>query len=155
MQGIFNFFKEYKYIIVPFMVWFGIQLFKFIYDLIKTKKFNFKKLMQAGGMPSSHSGVVVSLTTMIGKNVGINSPLFAVSLIFSFIVMYDAAGVRRAAGKHAGILNSLMEIFKEKEDFRIKQIQLKELLGHEPTEVIAGAILGVAISFIMMPYLRG
>ena len=81
MQGIFNFFKEYKYIIVPFMVWFGIQLFKFIYDLIKTKKFNFKKLMQAGGMPSSHSGVVVSLTTMIGKNVGINSPLFAVSLL--------------------------------------------------------------------------
>ena len=85
MQGSFNFFKEYKYIIVPFMVWLGIQLFKFIYDLIKTKKFNFKKLMQAGGMPSSHSGVVVSLTTMIGKNVGVNSPLFAVSLIFSFI----------------------------------------------------------------------
>ena len=101
MQGSFNFFKEYKYIIVPFMVWLGIQLFKFIYDLIKTKKFNFKRLMQAGGMPSSHSGVVISLTTMIGKNVGINSPLFAVALIFSFIVMYDAAGVRRAAGKQA------------------------------------------------------
>ena len=96
MQGCFN---DYKYIIVPFLVWFAIQLFKFVYDLIKNKKFNFKRLMQAGGMPSSHSGVVVSLTTMIGKNVGITSPLFAVSLIFSFIVMYDAAGVRRAAGK--------------------------------------------------------
>ena len=107
MQG--SFFEEYKYIIVPFFVWFGIQLFKFIYDLVKSKKFNFKRLMQAGGMPSSHSGVVISLTTMIGKNVGINSPLFAVALIFSFIVMYDAAGVRRAAGKQAKLLNKIVE----------------------------------------------
>ena len=108
-----SFFEEYKYIIVPFLVWFGIQLFKFIYDLVKSKKFNFKRLMQAGGMPSSHSGVVISLTTMIGKNVGINSPLFAVALIFSFIVMYDAAGVRRAAGKQAKLLNKIVYKLKE------------------------------------------
>lgn len=146
MQGIFNFFKEYKYIIVPFMVWFGIQLFKFIYDLIKTKKFNFKKLMQAGGMPSSHSGVVVSLTTMIGKNVGINSPLFAVSLIFSFIVMYDAAGVRRAAGKQAKLLNKIVET-PGLTGLQVSE-KLVEVLGHTPVQVIVGVTIGVIIGLL-------
>lgn len=146
MQGIFNFFKEYKYIIVPFMVWFGIQLFKFIYDLIKTKKFNFKKLMQAGGMPSSHSGVVVSLTTMIGKNVGINSPLFAVSLIFSFIVMYDAAGVRRAAGKQAKLLNKIVET-PGLTGLQVSE-KLVEVLGHTPVQVIVGETIGVIIGLL-------
>ena len=89
MKGIITFIQEYKYIIVPFFVWFGIQLFKLIYDLVTTKKFNFKRIMQAGGMPSSHSAVVVALTTMIAKAEGINSPVFGVSLIFSFVVMYD------------------------------------------------------------------
>ena len=141
MQG--SFFEEYKYIIVPFLVWFGIQLFKFIYDLVKSKKFNFKRLMQAGGMPSSHSGVVVSLTTMIGKNGGINSPLFAVALIFSFIVMYDAAGVRRAAGKQAKLLNRIIET----PGLTNVQVQEKlvEVLGHTPIQVFVGAFLGIIV----------
>ena len=147
MQGSFNFFKEYKYIIVPFMVWLGIQLFKFIYDLIKTKKFNFKKLMQAGGMPSSHSGVVVSLTTMIGKNVGINSPLFAVALIFSFIVMYDAAGVRRAAGKQAKLLNKIVET-PGLTSLQVSE-RLVEVLGHTPVQVIVGAAIGVIVGLLV------
>ena len=88
-----------KYIVVPMLLWFGIQVFKVIYDLITTKKFNFKRIMGAGGMPSSHSAVVVGLATLIGKYEGVNTPIFAVALIFSFIVMYDAAGVRRAAGR--------------------------------------------------------
>lgn len=145
MQG--SFFEEYKYIIVPFFVWFGIQLFKFIYDLVKSKKFNFKRLMQAGGMPSSHSGVVISLTTMIGKNVGINSPLFAVALIFSFIVMYDAAGVRRAAGKQAKLLNKIVETP------RLTSLQvserLVEVLGHTPVQVIVGAAIGVIVGLLV------
>lgn len=147
MKGIFNFLNEYKYIIVPFLVWFGIQLFKFIYDLIKTKKFNFKRLMQAGGMPSSHSGVVVSLTTMIGKNVGINSPLFAVSLIFSFIVMYDAAGVRRAAGKQASLLNKIVET-PGLTGLQVSE-KLVEVLGHTPFQVIVGAAIGVVVGLIV------
>ena len=101
LQGIVNFIQTYRFIVIPFGVWFGIQLFKLLYDLVTTKKFNFKRIMQAGGMPSSHSAVVVALTTMIAKTEGIHSPLFGVSLIFSFVVMYDAAGVRRAAGKQA------------------------------------------------------
>ena len=139
MQG--SFFEEYKYIIVPFFVWFGIQLFKFIYDLVKSKKFNFKRLMQAGGMPSSHSGVVISLTTMIGKNVGINSPLFAVALIFSFIVMYDAAGVRRAAGKQAKLLNKIVETPG------LTSLQVSERLV--PVQVIVGAAIGVIVGLLV------
>ena len=145
MQG--SFFNEYKYIIVPFLVWLGIQLFKFIYDWIKTKKFNFKKLMQAGGMPSSHSGVVVSLTTMIGKNIGINSPLFAVALIFSFIVMYDAAGVRRAAGKQAKLLNKIVET-PGLTGLQVSE-RLVEVLGHTPVQVIVGAAIGVIVGLII------
>ena len=145
MQG--SFFNEYKYIIVPFLVWFGIQLFKFIYDWIKTKKFNFKKLMQAGGMPSSHSGVVVSLTTMIGKNIGINSPLFAVALIFSFIVMYDAAGVRRAAGKQAKLLNKIVET-PGLTGLQVSE-RLVEVLGHTPVQVIVGAAIGIIVGLII------
>lgn len=145
MQG--SFFEEYKYIIVPFLVWFGIQLFKFIYDLVKSKKFNFKRLMQAGGMPSSHSGVVVSLTTMIGKNVGINSPLFAVALIFSFIVMYDAAGVRRAAGKQAKLLNKIVET-PGLTGLEVSE-RLVEVLGHTPVQVIVGAAIGVVVGLLV------
>lgn len=145
MQG--SFFEEYKYIIVPFLVWFGIQLFKFIYDLVKSKKFNFKRLMQAGGMPSSHSGVVVSLTTMIGKNGGINSPLFAVALIFSFIVMYDAAGVRRAAGKQAKLLNKIVET-PGLTGLQVSE-RLVEVLGHTPVQVIVGAAIGVVVGLLV------
>ena len=142
-----SFFEEYKYIIVPFFVWFGIQLFKFIYDLVKSKKFNFKRLMQAGGMPSSHSGVVISLTTMIGKNVGINSPLFAVALIFSFIVMYDAAGVRRAAGKQAKLLNKIVET-PGLTSLQVSE-RLVEVLGHTPVQVIVGAAIGVVVGLLV------
>ena len=145
MQG--SFFEEYKYIIVPFFVWFGIQLFKFIYDLVKSKKFNFKRLMQAGGMPISHSGVVISLTTMIGKNVGINSPLFAVALIFSFIVMYDAAGVRRAAGKQAKLLNKIVET-PGLTSLQVSE-RLVEVLGHTPVQVIVGAAIGVIVGLLV------
>lgn len=145
MQG--SFFEDYKYIIVPFLVWFGIQLFKFIYDLVKSKKFNFKRLMQAGGMPSSHSGVVVSLTTMIGKDIGINSPLFAVALIFSFIVMYDAAGVRRAAGKQAKLLNKIVET-PGLTGLQVSE-KLVEVLGHTPVQVIVGAAIGVVVGLLL------
>ena len=105
----FTGFIQNKYIIVPFLLWFFIQLFKVIYDLITTKKFNFKRILGAGGMPSSHSAVVVGLATLIGKGEGVDSPIFALSMVLAFVVMYDAAGVRRAAGKQAELLNKLIE----------------------------------------------
>mgnify|MGYP003184590946 FL=1 len=145
-QGIANFIMEYKYIIVPILVWFFIQLFKFLYDLVTTKKINFKRILQAGGMPSSHSGVVVSLTTMIGKSAGINSPLFAVSVIFSLVVMYDAAGVRRAAGKQAKLLNKIVET-PGLTGVQVHE-KLVEVLGHSPKEVLAGALIGLIVGLI-------
>ena len=102
-----NTFEEFitnKYIYVPILLWIGIQTFKLVYDLVTTKKFNFKRILGAGGMPSSHSAVVTSITTLIGKYQGVGSPIFALSLIVALVVMYDACGVRRAAGKQARLL---------------------------------------------------
>ena len=146
LKGIYQFICEYQYIIVPFMVWFGIQLFKLIYDLVVTKKFNFKRILQAGGMPSPHSAVVVSLTTMIAKDEGITSPLFGIALIFSFIVMYDAAGVRRAAGKQAKLLNKIVET-PGLTGVEVSE-RLVEVLGHTPVQVFVGAFIGFLVGII-------
>ena len=139
-------FIQNKYIYVPFLLWFGIQTFKVIYDLITTHKFNFKRIMGAGGMPSSHSAVVVGLATLIGKYQGVDSPIFAVSLILAFVVMYDAAGVRRAAGKQAKLLNKLIET----PGLTTVQVseKLVEVLGHTPLQVIVGALIGLAVGLI-------
>lgn len=142
-----NFFIQYKYIIVPFFIWFSIQLFKVFYDLATTKKFDFKRIMGAGGMPSSHSAVVTSLATMIGKTYGIDSAIFAVSLIFAFVVMYDAAGIRRAAGKQAKILNKIVET-PGLTGVEVSE-KLVEVLGHTPTQVIVGAIIGVVVGILV------
>lgn len=147
MQGIISFIQEYKYIVVPFCVWFGIQLFKLIYDLVTTKKFNFKRILQSGGMPSSHSAVVISLTTMIGKSEGINSALFGVAIIFSFVVMYDAAGVRRAAGKQAKLLNKIVET-PGLSSLEVSE-KLVEVLGHTPVQVFVGAFIGFLVGIII------
>ncbi|MBR2787152.1 MAG: divergent PAP2 family protein [Clostridia bacterium] len=141
-----DFFEDFKYIIVPIACWFFIQLFKLLYDLVKTKKFNFKRIMGAGGMPSSHSAVVTSLATLIGKYEGIESPIFAISVIFACVVMYDAAGVRRAAGKQAKLLNKIVEtpgLSKVEVSER-----LVEALGHTPTQVIVGAVIGIIVGGI-------
>lgn len=143
MMGIIS---EYKYLIVPFATWFFIQLFKLIYDLVTTKKFNFKRILGAGGMPSSHSAVVVSLCTMIGKNYGINSAIFGLAVIFAFVVMYDAAGVRRAAGKQAKLLNKIVET-PGLSGVEVTE-RLQEVLGHTPTQVFVGALIGLIVGFI-------
>lgn len=147
IQGIVQFIQEYKYIVVPFGVWFAIQLFKLVYDLVVTKKFNFKRILQAGGMPSSHSAVVIALTTMIGKAEGITSPLFGVSLIFSFVVMYDAAGVRRAAGKQAKLLNKIVQT-PNLTGLEVSE-KLVEVLGHTPIQVFVGALIGFVAGIIV------
>ena len=138
---------EYRYLIVPFATWFFIQLFKLIYDLVTTKKFNFKRILGAGGMPSSHSAVVTSLCTLIGRNEGVGTPLFALSLAFAFVVMYDACGVRRAAGKQAALLNKLIET-PGLTGVQVSE-KLVEVLGHTPTQVFVGALIGIVVGFIV------
>ena len=136
-----------KYIYIPFSLWLGIQLFKVIWDLVTTKKFNFKRILGAGGMPSSHAAVVTSLATLIGKNEGVDTPLFAISIIFTFVVMYDAAGVRRAAGKQAKLLNKIIET----PGLKMGDVQEKlvEVLGHTPIQVIVGAIIGIVAGCLL------
>ena len=139
-------FIQNKYIYIPFFLWFGIQLFKLIYDLVTTKKFNFKRIMGAGGMPSSHSAVVAGIATLIGKYEGVNSPIFALAFIVAFIVMYDACGVRRAAGKQAELLNKLIET-PGLTGVQVSE-KLVEVLGHTPVQVIVGALIGLGVGLI-------
>ncbi len=136
-----------KYIYVPLLVWFFIQLFKVIWDLVETRKFNFKRILGAGGMPSSHSAVVMCLSVMVGKEYGFGSSVFALALIFAIVVMYDAAGVRRAAGKQAALLNKIVDT----PGLSLPQVQerLVEVLGHTPTQVFVGAIIGIIVGLVI------
>ena len=141
MNNTFMGFITNKYLYLPLILWFCIQLFKLIYDLVTTKKFNFKRIIGAGGMPSSHSAVVTSLATLVGKNYGVDSAMFAISFVFAVVVMYDACGVRRAAGKQAKVLNSIVNT----PGLSNGQVQerLQEALGHTPTQVFVGALIGI------------
>ena len=135
-----------KFIYVPFILWTLIQTYKVIHDLIKTKKFNFKRIMGAGGMPSSHSAVVTSVATLAGRIEGFDSSIFGISVIFAFIVMYDAAGVRRAAGKQAKLLNKIVDT-PGISGVQVSE-KLVEVLGHTPIQVFVGAIIGIIVGII-------
>ena len=146
MNDFFTQLPKNRFLIVPVLTWFCIQVFKVIWDLITTKRFNFKRILGAGGMPSSHTAIVVSLSVMIGKEFGFDSPIFALSTIFAFIVMYDAAGVRRAAGKQARLLNKIVET-PGLSDIEVQE-RLVEVLGHTPFQVIVGAMIGIIVGAI-------
>lgn len=128
------------------------QVIKFCIFTIKTKKMNFKIFTTTGGMPSSHSAGVMGLSTSVGLIAGFDSLLFAIALGFSLVTMYDAAGVRRAAGKTAACLNRMMDDFY-KHDVQAIGGKLKELLGHTPFEVIMGAIFGVVFAIYFHKFL--
>lgn len=135
-----------KYLYIPLLTWFSIQLFKVIYDLVTTKKFNFKRILGAGGMPSSHSAVVMALSMLVGKDRGFASPEFAICIIFALVVMYDAAGVRRAAGKQASLLNKIVET-PGLSGIQVQE-RLVEVLGHTPTQVLVGALIGIIVGSV-------
>ena len=136
---------------IPVNTWFVVQCMKIIIELIKNKKLNLRRIVGSGGMPSSHSAFVCSLATTIGITEGVSSPLFAMAVALSAIVMYDAAGVRRAAGKQAKILNQIIESEGENIDVHEKLI---ELLGHTPLEVYVGAFVGIVMAFLLAPIWR-
>lgn len=146
MKNNFMMFVTNKYIYVPIILWFCIQSFKLIYDLCTTQKINFKRIIEAGGMPSSHSAIVIALATLIGKNLGVDSPIFAITLIFAFIVMYDACGVRRAAGKQAKVLNEIVNT-RGLSNLQVQE-KLQEALGHTPIQVFVGALIGLIAGLI-------
>ncbi|MBR5336662.1 MAG: divergent PAP2 family protein [Lachnospiraceae bacterium] len=131
-------------LIVSIFSWAAAQVIKTVIHAIMYKGIDWKRLVGDGGMPSAHSATVVSLTVGVGIRYGLTTPLFAVSLIFSIIVMHDAMGVRREAGRHAKALNEIFEyINMENSD---PDVALKEFLGHSPLQVVFGALLGFAIA---------
>ena len=136
-----------RYLLAPLVAWTIAQTAKVIIYSVREHKLNLRVLAVTGGMPSSHSAIVMGMTTAVGKYAGINSPQFAIALIFSFVVMYDAAGLRRAAGRQAAILNRLVEDLVNMRG--VQEAKLRELLGHTPVEVLAGAVLGVAAGLIL------
>ena len=144
---IFNQIIHNKCLTVPIILWCVVQVSKFLLELIINKKINFKRLVGAGGMPSSHSAIVCALASCIGKAYGFDSGVFAISLIFAFVVMYDACGVRRAAGKQAGILNKILET-PQMSKIEV-QGKLVELLGHTPIQVFVGAFIGFVVGYIV------
>ena len=121
---------------------FLVQFSKFATHFIRYRELNFTRLVGTGGMPSSHSASVAALTTAVGFREGTDSTLFAVTLFFSLVFMYDAAGLRRAAGMQARVLNRMMADHYAHRGFRAER--LTELLGHTPKEVLVGALIGVA-----------
>ena len=127
--------------------WFIAQTIKITLTLYKDKKLDLTRFVGSGGMPSSHTSFVMSLATSVGKINGWDSPNFAIAIAFAFIVMYDAAGVRRAAGNQAKILNIIIEDLAQHKP--LGEEKLKELLGHTPKEVLAGALLGIIIANIL------
>lgn len=133
---------------ISVLSWFIAQVLKVIINYAHKKKIDLKLLLSSGGMPSSHSSFVCSTATSIGLIDGFYSNIFALALVMSLIVMYDAAGVRRAAGKQAAVINIIVENI-ENQGIKIDQ-RLKELLGHSPIEVISGALLGIFISMTIL-----
>lgn len=135
-----------KAITIPIFAWFTAQFIKVVSRLVVERRLDFTMFVSSGGMPSSHSSFTVSLAIVIGKSYGWNSGLFALAVAFAFIVMYDAAGVRRAAGKQAKVLNKLVHSHLGRIEFEGK---LKELIGHTPLEVLMGALLGILLGLLL------
>ncbi len=129
--------------------WFIAQVIKTILVLLVDRKFNPERLVGAGGMPSAHSATVCSLLVAISRTAGFSSVEFAISVVLAAVVMYDATGVRRAAGEQAKVLNKMLEKQPLDETDDLLQVELKEFLGHTPLQVLAGALLGILIAMIM------
>lgn len=138
--------EQYKFLIVPFISLFTCQILKFVIESVKCKKLKWGRLFNGtGGMPSSHTSFVFSLTFILGFELGIRNPLFALSLVFSIVTAYDAMGLRMESGRQAEAINMLLdEVFESKEGLK----HLKESLGHKPLEVLGGIILALIISFL-------
>jgi hypothetical protein len=139
-------FEAYQAIWVPLVAWFIAQFLKVIIHLARKKRLDFSLMWSPGGMPSAHSALMTALATTIGLQNGFASPLFAISLAVAFIVMYDAAGVRRTVGYQSTMLNKMLdELFRGDKEFSQR---LAEIIGHTKWEVFAGAMLGIALGIV-------
>ena len=138
---------ENRVLVAAFLAWAIAQVTKTIYDLFKQRKLVVGRLVSSGGMPSSHSSLVTGLATATGRVAGIGSVAFAVTVVLAGIVMYDAAGVRRAVSIQARILNQMIDEAFQGKPFAEKR--LRELIGHTPIQVFVGGLLGIVVGLLM------
>ena len=139
-----------KELVIAAVAWFSAQLIKCIISLVLNRKVPINVAFGSGGMPSSHSATVCALAAAVGFDCGFASPLFAVTCILAFIVMYDAMGVRRETGVQGKFLNDMLRILEDMGKPVSMDTKFKELVGHTPLQVICGAVLGVLIGSLMM-----
>ena len=135
-----------RFLLPAILAWAIAQVLKVCVISVRKRRLDLRVLAETGGMPSSHSAIVAALTTAVGRINGVTSATFAIALIFSIVVMYDAQGVRRAAGRQAAVLNRLIDDLVSQRG--IQETRLRELLGHTPVEVIVGAALGIAVGLV-------
>ncbi len=141
--------KNYELVLIPLISLVSAQVLKFIIESISTRKLNWGRLFNgSGGMPSSHTTLVFSLTTIMGIHYGISSSYFAISLVFSLVVSYDACGLRLESGKQAAAINQLFNELIQG-DKKKAYHKLKEELGHNPIEVLCGIIYGSTIAYFL------
>ncbi|HEY9816632.1 MAG TPA: divergent PAP2 family protein [Candidatus Obscuribacterales bacterium] len=139
-----------RILIVALLACITAQVIKPFIELIQHGKFNVRAVVESGGMPSSHSALVTALAAGVGQSMGWQTVEFAIASVFAIIVLYDAMGVRQAAGKQARLINQMIdELFSDRTEFN--EDRLKEILGHTPLEVLVGSLLGLLISWLAAP----
>lgn len=136
-------------IVAAITAWAIAQGLKVLLTLAISRRFDSSRVLGSGGMPSSHSAMVCALTTTVGIREGCASSMFALACCFAGIVMYDAAGVRRSAGRNAAVINHLVESLSGRGEYTFDEERLKELVGHTPIQVLAGALLGVLVGALI------
>jgi hypothetical protein len=147
MQGVFQQLRQNQILITTLFAWVLAQSIKVVIGVIRQRRFDFRWFVGPGGLPSSHAAGASALATSIGLRCGFDTVSFALSVAFAIVVMFDAQNVRRAAGKQAQILNKMLDdIYWQG---KIKEAQLRELLGHTPVEVFLGMILGILIAIML------
>ena len=139
-----------KIMYVTGVAWAIAQGLKVLIYYVRNRRINFRLFVGSGGMPSSHSALVTCLATTIGLETGWDSPVFLLAVGMAMVIMTDAAGVRRAAGQQAKILNEMMDDYYSSRTFQQKR--LKELLGHTPVQVVVGALIGVGIGLLLYKF---
>ena len=147
-----NFFRGIaanEFFIYAALGWLVAQILKTLIHTALTKTFVAERMVGSGGMPSSHSSTVCALATSTCLQFGSNSFEFAIAAFFAIVVMYDAIGVRRETGIQAKVLNEMMDLFSHMGKDVSMEEKLKEFVGHTPLQVLAGAILGMAIAFVV------
>jgi len=137
--------KDFSYVLTPFLAWLVTGILKFLINSLRARRFAFD-LIGYGGMPSNHSAIVSSIAMLIALKEGVSNSSFGVAIALAFIVILDAASLRRQVGKHAAAINKLSYLSKE------NQPSLRERMGHTRIEILAGVLTGSAVAYLVYIY---